>query len=109
MVTSLISAVTESRSEKKSSAGDGEASRTNRREEEKNEMNTILTLSELRASPPRYMSVREGALYLTVSDRFLRDQIANRRIRFAKVGGRIVLRRVDLDLFIENRLSDYCL
>ena len=72
-------------------------------------MNTILTLSELRANPPRYMSVREGALYLTVSDRFLRDQIANRRIRFAKVGGRIVLRRVDLDLFIENRLTDYCL
>ena len=70
-------------------------------------MKQTLTLAELRSSPPKYMSVSEGAVYLTVSDRFLRNQIAERRIRFAKVGGRIVLRRVDLDLFIENRLCEY--
>ena len=62
--------MTETGSEGNSSAADGEASRTGHSE---GDMNTILTLSELRASPPRYMSVREGALYLTVSDRFLRD------------------------------------
>jgi excisionase family DNA binding protein len=69
-------------------------------------MKTDINASELQANPPRYMSVRETALYLTTSERFLRGQIADRRIRFAKVGGRMILRREDLDLFLESRLSD---
>ncbi len=63
--------------------------------------------SELRALPPVYMNVTEAAAYLTISERFLRNQIAERNIRFAKLGGRIILRRKDLDLYVENRLSEY--
>ena len=64
---------------------------------------------ELRNNPPIYMNISEAASYLTVSERFLRGQIAERRIRFAKVERRIILRRKDLDLFVENRLSEYCI
>ncbi len=47
----------------------------------------------IRTNPPHNMSVMEGAAYLGVSPRKLRDLIAARRIKYARVGSKIILRR----------------
>jgi excisionase family DNA binding protein len=50
----------------------------------------------------RLMSVVEAAEYLGTRERFIRHLIAQRRIRYHKIGGRYVkLKKSDLDAFIE--------
>ena len=51
------------------------------------------------------LSVPEAADYLTVSTRTLRTWVAERKIRVARLGGRVVLRLVDVDRFVEKRLE----
>jgi len=60
---------------------------------------------EIRGNPPTLMTVKEAAIYLTVSERFLRNQITDYRIQFAKAEGRIILRRKDLDRYVERKLK----
>lgn len=60
---------------------------------------------EIRGTPPTLMTVKEAAIYLTVSERFLRNQIIDYRIQFAKAEGRIILRRKDLDRYVERKLK----
>lgn len=51
----------------------------------------------IRTSPPVNMSVFEGAAYLGISPRKLRDLIQTRKVRAARIGSKIVLRREYLD------------
>lgn len=51
----------------------------------------------IRRAPPFVMTVMEAAAYLAISPRKLRELIAARRVRFARVGAKILLRREYLD------------
>jgi excisionase family DNA binding protein len=55
----------------------------------------------IRTSPPVNMSVMEGAAYLGISPRKLRDLIASRRVKCARVGSKIILRREYLDELVK--------
>lgn len=66
---------------------------------------TGLDVSSLRTNPPRQLNVGEAGKYIGVSERTVRTWIADRKIRVARLGGRIVLRLVDVDRFIEKHLE----
>ena len=51
----------------------------------------------IRTNPPFNMSVMEGAAYIGISPRKLRDIIQARRVKCARVGSKIILRRESLD------------
>lgn len=59
----------------------------------------------IRTNPPRNQSVQEAAWYVGVSQRTFRTWIAERKIRVARIGGRVIVRTVDLDRFIERHLE----
>lgn len=59
---------------------------------------------DVRKDPPDYMTVEEAAEYLTVSSRFIRGQVADWNLKYVKAGGRIILRKQDLDNYAERRL-----
>lgn len=54
----------------------------------------------IRTNPPRICSIFEGAAYLSCSPRKLRDLIAAGRVKSARVGVKIVVRREWLDAFL---------
>lgn len=56
----------------------------------------------IRVSAPANMNVPEGALYLGVSERAMRERIARKVIKHARFGKRIILRKVDLDSYLES-------
>lgn len=56
----------------------------------------------IRTNPPINMSVLEGAAYISCSSRKLRDLINDRRVKCARIGSKIVLRREWLDDFLEG-------
>ena len=58
----------------------------------------------IRANPPVNMSVLEASEYLNISERKLRDLIACAALRYARIGKRIILRKQDLDSFLEGRV-----
>ncbi|WPJ95256.1 helix-turn-helix domain-containing protein [Coraliomargarita algicola] len=60
---------------------------------------------EIRGTPPTLMTVKEAAIYLTVSEQFLRDRIADHTIQFAKAENQIILRRKDLDQYLDHILQ----
>lgn len=66
---------------------------------------TIADESSLRTNPPKQLNVVEAATYIGVSQRTLRTWIAERKVRVARLGGRVVLRLVDVDRFIEKHLE----
>jgi excisionase family DNA binding protein len=55
----------------------------------------------IRTTPPAVMTLMEGAAYLACSPRTLRDLVADRRVRSARVGAKIVIRREWLDAYLE--------
>lgn len=61
-------------------------------------------LFTIRSNPPANMSVFEASVYLGVSERKLRDSIAKREIKHVRFGSRVILRKVDLDAFLEQRI-----
>ncbi len=63
------------------------------------------TRSSIRIEPPRNMSVIEGAIYLGISERSLREQIARHHVKVIRFGRRIILRKIDLDDFLESLSS----
>jgi excisionase family DNA binding protein len=75
-----------------------------RRTETRLELIDPARAKEIRTSPPIVMSINEGACYLGVSPRKLREDIKSRRIASAPFGGRILIRRADLDAAIESRI-----
>ncbi len=54
----------------------------------------------IRTSPPVVMTLMESAAYLACSPRKLRDLVAARRVKHARVGVKIVIRRDWLDAFL---------
>ena len=54
--------------------------------------------------PKPNMYVGEGAPYMCISERNLRGLIAEGQIPAARVGRRVILRRVDLDAFLKSKL-----
>ena len=61
--------------------------------------------SSLRTNPPKLLNVTEASTYIGVSQRTLRSWISGRKIKVARIGGRVVLRLVDVDRFIEKHLE----
>lgn len=55
---------------------------------------------QIRTAPPVVMTVFEAASYLACSPRKLRDLIAAHRVKSARVGAKIVVRREWLDAFL---------
>ena len=54
----------------------------------------------IRLSPPPFMTLMEAAAYMTCSPRKLRELITLQRIKCAKIGARIIIKREWLDSFI---------
>ncbi len=54
-------------------------------------------------SPPQLLSVSEAAALLNIQPDTLRHWLCDRRLPFVKVGGRTMLKRQDLEAFIEAR------
>ncbi len=61
-----------------------------------------VTATCIRSNPPVNMSVLEASEYLNISERKLRDLIACAALRYARIGKRIILRKQDLDSFLEG-------
>ena len=53
--------------------------------------------ASIRTNPPVNLTVMEGAAYLGISPRKLRELIQARRVRHARLGAKIILRREYLD------------
>ena len=51
----------------------------------------------IRTNPPVNMTVMEGAAYVGVSPRKLRELIQAHRVKYARIGAKIILRREYLD------------
>ena len=58
--------------------------------------------ASIRTSPPCNMNLREASAYLVCSPRKLRDLVAARRVRSARVGVKIILKRAWLDAFLDS-------
>ena len=56
----------------------------------------------IRSNPPTNMSVKEASIYLGVSERKLRESLAIGEVRHVRFGSRIIMRKQDLDLFLEG-------
>jgi len=54
----------------------------------------------------KVVDVNGAATYVGVSVRFIRKLVAERRIVFYKLGGRVMFRKADLDKFIEDGKQD---
>ncbi len=54
------------------------------------------------ADEPKVVDVSGAATYMGVSSRFIRRLVAEHRIAFYKLGGRIMFSKADLDQFIED-------
>lgn len=65
-----------------------------------NDLQTIGT--DIRVNPPLHMTVREAATYVNLSERKLRDYIAQRDLKIVRFGSKIICRKHDLDNFIES-------
>jgi excisionase family DNA binding protein len=55
----------------------------------------------IRCNPPVNMDALEASLYIGVSLRTLRDLLTARRIKYSRIGKRIVVTRIALDAFVE--------
>jgi excisionase family DNA binding protein len=51
------------------------------------------------------MSVKEAAIYIGVSERKLRSSIANHEVKHVRFGSRVILRKIDLDSFLEGLVA----
>lgn len=61
--------------------------------------------SNIRTNPPKLLSVAEASEYIGISERYLRNLIADRKINTARIGKRRVFRLVDVDRWIERHLE----
>jgi excisionase family DNA binding protein len=54
----------------------------------------------IRTAPPMVMDLKEASAYLVCSPRKLRDLITSRRVKHARIGAKIVIKREWLDAFL---------
>ena len=57
---------------------------------------------QIRTAPPVVMTVMEAAAYLACSPRKLRDLIQSQKVKSARIGARIVMRREWLDALLSG-------
>ena len=69
------------------------------------QLQQIADESSLRTNPPKLFSVAEASEYIGISERTIRSWIADRKIKVSRLGGRVVLRLVDVDRYIEKHLE----
>ena len=69
-------------------------------------LEVIADETSLRTNPPKVLNVPEASKYIGVSQRTLRSWIADRKIKVVRVGGRVLLRLVDIDRFLESNLEE---
>ena len=71
---------------------------------EKHTLGQPLTAFQVRAHPPRVLTVREASAYLSVSERKLREEIAIGTIKTSRLGSRVLLRLQDVEAYLEDSL-----
>ena len=59
----------------------------------------------IRSNPPTNMSVKEASFYLGISERKLRESIARHEVKHVRFGSRVILRKIDLDSFLEGLVA----
>ena len=62
----------------------------------------VINQDALRASPPAIFTVPEAAVYSTLGERTLWAAISSGKLRARKVGSRSIIRREDLDGFLNG-------
>ena len=68
-------------------------------------LHNIAEESSIRANPPKVLNVPEASQYIGISQRNLRSLIADRKIKVARIGDRVLLRLVDVDRWLESKLE----
>ena len=68
-------------------------------------LHNIAKESSIRANPPKVLNVPEASQYIGISQRNLRSLIADRKIKVARIGHRVLLRLIDVDRWIEAKLE----
>jgi excisionase family DNA binding protein len=64
-----------------------------------------LTNYNIRSNPPTNMSVKEASFFLGISERKLRESIARRDVKCVRFGSRIILRKQDIDSWLEGMVA----
>ena len=64
-----------------------------------------LTNYNIRSNPPTNMSVKEASFFLGISERKLRESIARHEVKHVRFGSRIILRKEDIDSWLEGMVS----
>ena len=59
----------------------------------------------IRSNCPANMSVKEASIYIGVSERKLRESIATGDVQHVRFGSRIIMRKQDLDSFLEGMVT----
>ena len=59
----------------------------------------------IRSNCPANLSPKEAAIYIGVSERKLRSSIARHEVRHVRFGSRIILRKQDLDSFLDGMVA----
>ncbi len=67
-------------------------------------LNTKLIQSQSIIARPN-LNVKEGALYIGISQRKLRELLAEGVIRKIRIGSRVIIRRKDIDEYLEGLAS----
>ena len=68
-------------------------------------LHNIAKESSIRANPPKVLNVPEASQYIGISQRNLRSLIAERKIKVARIGHRVLLRLIDVDRWLESKLE----
>jgi len=68
-------------------------------------LHNIAKEGSIRANPPKVLNVPEASQYIGISQRNLRSLIADRKIKVARIGHRVLLRLIDVDRWIETKLE----
>jgi excisionase family DNA binding protein len=50
-----------------------------------------------------YMNVPEASSYMRISERKVRELIATRQLKCVRIGRRVIIRRADIDDFMEQQ------
>jgi len=63
------------------------------------------TANDVRFNTPANMSVKQACSYVGVSERTLRSSIAKHEVKHVRFGSRVILRKIDLDAFLEGLVA----
>ena len=61
------------------------------------------TMSKQPTEGRPYMNVPEASSYMRISERKVRELIATRELKCVRIGRRVIIRRADIDDFMEQQ------